>query len=64
MGSLAGKEWSMFEEGGFDTPSRGKEEFKSKLQFDLNESAKMVRILSFKSFLFLFANPPLHVDYD
>ena len=41
-GSLAGKEWSMFEEGGFDSPSKSKEELRSKLQFDLTESAKQV----------------------
>ncbi|WVQ75289.1 hypothetical protein IAR50_004903 [Cryptococcus sp. DSM 104548] len=41
-GSLAGKEWSMFEEGGFDSgKSTKKDDFGSKLQFDLNESAKM-----------------------
>lgn len=41
--SLAGKEWSMFEEGGFDAPSEfGHKEMKSRLQFDLTESAKTV----------------------
>ncbi|TYJ51313.1 hypothetical protein B9479_008121 [Cryptococcus floricola] len=43
-GSLAGKEWTLFEEGGFDSGSgstRRKDEFGRKLQFDLNESAKM-----------------------
>ncbi|WWC65566.1 uncharacterized protein I303_108184 [Kwoniella dejecticola CBS 10117] len=45
--SLAGKEWSMFEEGGFDAPtlSHGKKDNKgdirNRLQFDLTESAKM-----------------------
>ncbi|WVF68828.1 hypothetical protein IAT40_003601 [Kwoniella sp. CBS 6097] len=46
--SLAGKEWSMFEEGGFDAPllSRSaaqdsKDDIKKRLQFDLTESAKM-----------------------
>ncbi|WVQ96362.1 hypothetical protein IAU59_003467 [Kwoniella sp. CBS 9459] len=46
--SLAGKEWSMFEEGGFDAPlsvgstaENGKEDIKKRLQFDLTESAKM-----------------------
>ncbi|WWC93117.1 uncharacterized protein L201_008084 [Kwoniella dendrophila CBS 6074] len=44
--SLAGKEWSMFEEGGFDAPllattSGGKSDIKNRLQFDLTESAKM-----------------------
>ncbi|WRT69392.1 uncharacterized protein IL334_006376 [Kwoniella shivajii] len=45
--SLAGKEWSMFEEGGFDAPSvsatdkKGKGDMKERLQFDLTESAKM-----------------------
>lgn len=44
-GSLAGKEWSMFEEGGFDTPSEfGQTDIKSRLQFDLTESAKTVRV--------------------
>lgn len=46
--SLAGKEWSMFEEGGFDAPrssfnSRNnseKADIQSRLQFDLNEGAK------------------------
>ncbi|ORX38018.1 hypothetical protein BD324DRAFT_608403 [Kockovaella imperatae] len=38
--SLAGKEWSMFEEGGFDSPLRSREELRTKLQFDLTESAK------------------------
>lgn len=44
-GSLAGKEWSMFEEGGFDSPTfknGKKDDMRSRLQFDLNESAKMV----------------------
>lgn len=44
-GSLAGKEWSLFEEGGFDSPilKNGKnDDMRSRLQFDLNESAKMV----------------------
>lgn len=46
-GSLAGKEWSMFEEGGFDTPSEfGQTDIKSRLQFDLTESAKTVSSLS------------------
>lgn len=46
--SLAGKEWSAFEELGFDSESssrRGEQErpdMKSRLQFDLNESAKQV----------------------
>ena len=46
--SLAGKEWSMFEEGGFDAPSlTGKrDDMRSRLQFDLNESAKMVSTFS------------------
>ncbi|EIW72287.1 hypothetical protein TREMEDRAFT_20593, partial [Tremella mesenterica DSM 1558] len=40
-GSLAGKEWSMFEEGGFDAAAgEKKEDIRSKLQFDLSESAK------------------------
>jgi hypothetical protein len=40
-GSLAGKEWTLFEEGGFDAPSeREKSDMKSRLQFDLTESAK------------------------
>ncbi|OCF39995.1 hypothetical protein I317_06192 [Kwoniella heveanensis CBS 569] len=46
--SLAGKEWSLFEEGGFDAPLSGgglvdekKEDIKKRLQFDLTESAKM-----------------------
>lgn len=38
-GSVAGREWSMFEEGGFGS------EVGEKLGFDLTESAKMVRIL-------------------
>ncbi|WWC73405.1 uncharacterized protein I206_107372 [Kwoniella pini CBS 10737] len=44
--SLAGKEWSMFEEGGFDAPSlahgkkENKEDIRNRLQFDLTESAK------------------------
>lgn len=42
-GSLAGKEWSMFEEGGFDAPTDEKgEDIDTRLQFDLNESAKLV----------------------
>lgn len=42
-GSLAGKEWSMFEEGGFDAPTEEKrEDIDTRLQFDLNESAKLV----------------------
>ena len=44
-GSLAGMEWSMFEEGGFDASNssgKGKDDMRSRLQFDLNESAKMV----------------------
>lgn len=48
-GSLAGKEWSMFEEGGFDSPmssAKGKEDMRSRLQFDLNESAKLVSIFT------------------
>ncbi|ODN78262.1 hypothetical protein L202_03911 [Cryptococcus amylolentus CBS 6039] len=41
-GSLAGKEWTLFEEGGFDSGStRRKDDFGRKLQFDLNESAKI-----------------------
>ncbi|OWZ45114.1 hypothetical protein C356_03199 [Cryptococcus neoformans c45] len=41
-GSLAGKEWSMFEEGGFDAPTEEKrEDIDMRLQFDLNESAKL-----------------------
>lgn len=40
-GSLAGKEWSMFEEGGF----AGGAEIKDKLRFDLTESAKLVSCL-------------------
>ncbi|OCF77681.1 hypothetical protein I204_01679 [Kwoniella mangroviensis CBS 8886] len=50
--SLAGKEWSMFEEGGFDAPSlssssrtskngRQEDDIRNRLQFDLTESAKM-----------------------
>jgi hypothetical protein len=43
FGSLAGKEWSMFEEGGFDAPSETeRKDMKSRLQFDLTESAKTV----------------------
>lgn len=51
FGSLAGKEWNAFEEGGFDAPrtSVGSREtvqqngdIRSRLQFDLNESAKQV----------------------
>jgi len=43
FGSLAGKEWSMFEEGGFDAPSEyERKDMKSRLQFDLTESAKTV----------------------
>lgn len=48
--SLAGKEWSMFEEGGFDAPrtsfttrnnnTNEKGDIQSRLQFDLNEGAK------------------------
>lgn len=46
-GSLAGKEWSMFEEGGFDVPNEfGQTEMKSRLQFDLTESAKTVSFIS------------------
>lgn len=46
-GSLAGKEWSMFEEAGFDAPDLSltpvkREDMRERLQFDLNESAKMV----------------------
>jgi hypothetical protein len=42
-GSLAGKEWSLFEEGGFDAPILGGEgDIAKKLTFDLNESAKIV----------------------
>ena len=44
-GSLAGKEWSLFEEGGFVASSLASPEgddMSSRLQFDLNESAKMV----------------------
>ena len=42
-GSLAGKEWSMFEEAGFDSDEREKDkDLRDKLQFDLNESAKQV----------------------
>lgn len=42
-GSLAGKEWSMFEEGGFDAPTEEtREDIDTRLQFDLNESAKLV----------------------
>ncbi|WVQ79533.1 hypothetical protein IAT38_001632 [Cryptococcus sp. DSM 104549] len=54
-GSLAGKEWSMFEEGGFDAPRSGSAGaggagrrdggagggLGKRLQFDLNESAKL-----------------------
>ncbi|WWD20031.1 hypothetical protein CI109_104504 [Kwoniella shandongensis] len=45
-GSLAGKEWSMFEEGGFDAPlsttsNDDDRDIKKRLQFDLTESAKM-----------------------
>ena len=43
-GSLAGKEWGLFEEGGFDSTELGKEkdgEMRSRLQFDLTESAKL-----------------------
>jgi hypothetical protein len=41
--SLAGKEWTLFEEGGFDAPSETeKSDMKSRLQFDLTESAKTV----------------------
>lgn len=43
--SLAGKEWSMFEEGGFDAPMLSNlepDDMRSRLQFDLNESAKIV----------------------
>lgn len=44
-GSLAGKEWSLFEESGFDAPLLATQglrdgDIKSKLQFDLSESAK------------------------
>jgi hypothetical protein len=44
FGSLAGKEWSMFEEGGFDAPKNENDskDMKSRLQFDLTESAKTV----------------------
>lgn len=47
--SLAGKEWSMFEEGGFDAPrdsfgsrndNNARGDIQSRLQFDLNEGAK------------------------
>ncbi|KAL7424843.1 hypothetical protein Q5752_000528 [Cryptotrichosporon argae] len=43
--SLAGKDWSAFEEGGFDAPALSlnlaqPRDIRSKLQFDLNESAK------------------------
>ena len=44
-GSLAGKEWSNFEEGGFDTSQYAREErqdIQTRLQFDLSESAKTV----------------------
>lgn len=41
-GSLAGKEWSMFEEGGFALEGN---DFGDKLRFDLTESAKMVSYL-------------------
>jgi hypothetical protein len=45
--SLAGKEWSMFEEGGFDSPSESeRSDIKSRLQFDLTESAKNVSCLT------------------
>lgn len=45
FGSLAGKEWSMFEEGGFDAPSESeRKDMKSRLQFDLTESAKTVSL--------------------
>lgn len=42
--SRAGKEWSMFEEGGFDAPKpkSEQEEIAQRLKFDLNESAKNV----------------------
>lgn len=46
-GSLAGKEWCLFEEGGFDASSisqKKEKEIKARLQFDLNESAKMVSL--------------------
>ena len=39
--SLVGKEWGMFEEGGFDTPI---DDMGSRLQFDLTEGAKTVSI--------------------
>ncbi|KAK8849410.1 hypothetical protein IAR55_004742 [Kwoniella newhampshirensis] len=45
-GSLAGKEWSLFEEDGFDAPLLTAEDghegdIRNRLQFDLTESAKM-----------------------
>ena len=43
--SLAGKEWSIFEEGGFDASqfaSEEKQDIQRRLQFDLSESAKTV----------------------
>ena len=44
-GSVAGKEWSMFEEGGFDVPSVGdKDDLKTRLQFDLSETAKQASL--------------------
>jgi hypothetical protein len=49
FGSLAGMEWNAFEEGGFDSPLATstrdkvqKDDISSRLQFDLNESAKQV----------------------
>ncbi|ORY34991.1 hypothetical protein BCR39DRAFT_462229 [Naematelia encephala] len=40
--SVAGKEWSMFEEGGFDMPElRGSVDLQGRLKFDLTESAKL-----------------------
>lgn len=52
--SLAGKEWNAFEEGGFDAPSRASgvgsreqpqsPDMRTRLQFDLNESAKLVSL--------------------
>ena len=44
-GSLAGKEWSLFEEGGFDTQVLSgveADDMRTRLQFDLSESAKIV----------------------
>jgi len=49
-GSLAGKEWSLFEEGGFDLSNSnsklGRGDMRERLQFDMTESAKMVFTLA------------------